>query len=124
MCLNTYKVIKTNITKTHPNPSLNHYLELKLLPYLHEAQNRRESHLQAQKTGLLLNKTCDETLMKQTENQKSLYIYKKKYGPKWLWAEMVWAEMVMGRNGHGPKWLWAEMTRNLPYSKTGRTSPL
>ena len=23
---------------------------------------------------------------------------------------MVWAEMVMGRNGHGPKWLWAEMT--------------
>ena len=25
---------------------------------------------------------------------------------------MVWAEMVMGRNGHGPKWLWAEMTRN------------
>ena len=27
-----------------------------------------------------------------------------------LWAEMVWAEMVMGRNGHGPKWLWAEMT--------------
>ena len=75
MCLNTYKVIKTNITKTHPNPSLNHYLELKLLPYLHEAQNRRESHLQAQKTALLLNKTCDETLMKQTENQKSLYIY-------------------------------------------------
>ena len=34
------------------------------------------------------------------------------YGPKWLWAEMVWAEMVMCRNGHGPKWLWAEMTRN------------
>ena len=27
-----------------------------------------------------------------------------------LWAEMVWAEMVMGRNGHGPEWLWAEMT--------------
>ena len=27
-----------------------------------------------------------------------------------LWAGMVWAEMVMGRNGHGPKWLWAEMT--------------
>ena len=27
-------------------------------------------------------------------------------------AEMVWAEMVMGRNGHGPKWLWAEMTRD------------
>ena len=26
--------------------------------------------------------------------------------------EMVWAEMVMGRNGHGPKWLWAEMTSN------------
>ena len=25
---------------------------------------------------------------------------------------MVWAEMVMGRNGHGPNWLWAEMTRN------------
>ena len=25
---------------------------------------------------------------------------------------MVWAEMVMDRNGHGPKWLWAEMTRN------------
>ena len=25
---------------------------------------------------------------------------------------MVWAEMVMGRNGHGSKWLWAEMTRN------------
>ena len=22
----------------------------------------------------------------------------------------LWAEMVMGRNGHGPKWLWAEMT--------------
>ena len=21
-----------------------------------------------------------------------------------LWAEMVWAEMVMGRNGHGPNW--------------------
>ena len=61
----------------------------------------------------ILNKTCDETLMKQTENQKSLSIYiKKKYGPKRLWAEMVWAEMVMGRNGHGPKWLWAEMTRN------------
>ena len=36
---------------------------------------------------------------------KSLYIYKKKYGPKWLWAEMV-----MGRYCHGPKWLWAEMT--------------
>ena len=27
---------------------------------------------------------------------------------------MVWAEMVMGRNGHGPKWLWAEMTSDLP----------
>ena len=41
--------------------------------------------------------------MPQTENQKSLSIYKK-YGPKWLWAEMVWAEMVMGRNsGYGPK---------------------
>ena len=25
---------------------------------------------------------------------------------------MLWAEMVMCRNGHGPKWLWAEMTRN------------
>ena len=48
--------------------------------------------------------------MQQIENQKSLSI--KRYGPKWLWAEMVWAEMVMGRNGHGPKWLWAEMTRN------------
>ena len=108
MCLNTYKVIKTNITKTHPNPSLNHYLELKLLPYLHEAQNRRESHLQAQKTALLLNKTCDETLMKQTENQKSLYIYKKNmgrngYGPKWYGPKWLWAEMVMGRNGYGPK---------------------
>ena len=35
---------------------------------------------------------------------------------------ILWAEMVMGRNGHGPKWLWAEMTRNLygsrrPHSK-------
>ena len=27
-----------------------------------------------------------------------------------LWAEMVWAEMVMGRFGYGPIWLWAEMT--------------
>ena len=27
---------------------------------------------------------------------------------------MVWAEMVMGRNGHGPKWLWAEMTSDRP----------
>ena len=26
---------------------------------------------------------------------------------------ILWAEMVMGLNGHGPKWLWAEMTRNL-----------
>ena len=26
---------------------------------------------------------------------------------------MVWAEMVMGRNGHGPKWLSAEMTSDL-----------
>ena len=26
---------------------------------------------------------------------------------------MVWAEMVMGQNGHGPKWLWAEMTSDL-----------
>ena len=26
---------------------------------------------------------------------------------------MVWAEMVMGRNGHGSKWLWAEMTSDL-----------
>ena len=112
MCLNTYKVIKTNITKTHPNPSLNHYLELKLLPYLHEAQNRRESHLQAQKTALLLNKTCDETLMKQTENQKSLYIYIYKK----IWAEMVMGRNGMGRNGYGPKWSWAEMVmgRNDP----------
>ena len=28
---------------------------------------------------------------------------------------MVWAEMVMGRNGHGPIWLWAEMTSDLPH---------
>ena len=26
---------------------------------------------------------------------------------------ILWAEMVIGRNGHGPKWLWAEITRNL-----------
>ena len=30
---------------------------------------------------------------------------------------ILWAEMVMGRNGYGPKWswpkwLWVEMTRN------------
>ena len=69
MCLNIYKLRKTNITKTHPNPSLNHYLELTLLPYLHEAQNRRESHVQAKKivsiyeikSALFLNKTCNET---------------------------------------------------------------
>ena len=28
-------------------------------------------------------------------------------------GQKVWAEMVMGRNGHGPKWLWAEMTSDL-----------
>ena len=27
--------------------------------------------------------------------------------------DILWAEMVIGRNGHGPEWLWAEMTRNL-----------
>ena len=26
---------------------------------------------------------------------------------------MVWAEMVMGRNGHWPKWLWAEVPSDL-----------
>ena len=26
---------------------------------------------------------------------------------------MVWAEMVMVRNGHWAKWLWAEMTSDL-----------
>ena len=52
--------------------------------------------------------------MQQIENKlKTISPYLLKNGPKWLWAEMVWAEMVMGRNGHGPKWLWAEMTRNL-----------
>ena len=56
MCLNTYKVLKTDITKTHPSPSLNHYLELTLLSYLHEAKNRRESHLQAKKkNGPIIN---------------------------------------------------------------------
>ena len=29
-----------------------------------------------------------------------------------LWAEMVWTEMVMGRNGYGPLWLCAKMTRD------------
>ena len=71
MCLNIYKVLKSNITKTHPNPSLNHYLELTLLPYLHEAQNRRESHLQAKKSALLLNTTCNKNQMQQI---KSLYL--------------------------------------------------
>ena len=28
---------------------------------------------------------------------------------------MVWAEMVMGRNGHGPKLLWAEMNSDLNF---------
>ena len=67
MCLDIYKVLKTNLTKTHPNPSLNHYLELTLLPYLHEAQNRRESHLQT----LFLNNTCNKNQMQQI---KSLYL--------------------------------------------------
>ena len=35
-------------------------------------------------------------------NNKSFYntMHKKeeKNGPKWSWAKMVWAEMVMGRN--------------------------
>ena len=31
---------------------------------------------------------------------------------------MVWAEMVMGRNGHGPKWLWAEMTSDRLFDKS------
>ena len=26
---------------------------------------------------------------------------------------ILWVEMVIGRNGHEPKWLWAEMTWNL-----------
>ena len=30
----------------------------------------------------------------------------------WLWAEIIWTKMVMGRNGHGPKWLRAKMTSN------------
>ena len=31
---------------------------------------------------------------------------------------ILWAEMVMGRNGYGPKWSWAEMVmgRNDPES--------
>ena len=32
------------------------------------------------------------------------------YGPSWLWAEFVWAELVMGRVCHGPSLLWAEMS--------------
>ena len=36
-----------------------------------------------------------------------------------LWAEMVWAEMVMDRNGHGPKWLWAEMTSDQQIAQRG-----
>ena len=43
---------------------------------------------------------------------------------------MVWAEKVMGRNGHGPKWLWAEMTSDHQYeiesvtgSKSIKSSP-
>ena len=71
MCLNIYKALKTNITKTHPNPSRNHYLELTSLPYLYEAQNRGESHLQANKSALLLNNTCNKNQMQHT-NQKSL----------------------------------------------------
>ena len=33
---------------------------------------------------------------------------------------ILWAEMVMGRNGYGPKWSWAEMVmgRNDPESPT------
>ena len=48
--------------------------------------------------------------MQQTENQKSIYVYKK------LWAEMVMGRNGMGRNGYGPKWSWAEMVmgRNDP----------
>ena len=45
-----------------------------------------------------------------------------KYGTYKLWAEMVWAEMVMGRNGHGPKWLWAEMTSDR-YNEASVLSP-
>ena len=90
-------MLKTNITKTHPNTSLDHYLELTLLPYLHETQNRRESHLQAQKPTLLLNKTCNKNQMQQVENQKSVSIKKK------LWAEMVMGRNGTGRNGYGPK---------------------
>ena len=37
-----------------------------------------------------------------------------------LWAEMVWAEMVIGRNGHGPKWLCAEMTSDRPLIRPNR----
>ena len=46
--------------------------------------------------------------MQQIENQKSLYIISKNYGPKWFgpkWfgPKWLWVEMVMGRNGYGPK---------------------
>ena len=32
------------------------------------------------------------------------------YGPSLLWAEIVWAELVMGRVCHGPSLLWAELS--------------
>ena len=31
----------------------------------------------------------------------------------YLWAEIVQADLVMGRNWHGPKLLWAEMSSDL-----------
>ena len=44
-----------------------------------------------------------------------------------VWAEMVWAVMVMGRNGHGAKknkynghnWLWAEGGKRLGEKRLG-----
>ena len=42
----------------------------------------------------------------------TLKIMVLRYGDH-LSNNILWAEMVIGRNGLGPDWLWAEMTRNL-----------